>query len=70
MSRDSGTGCGVIIIAFVVIVVVLLIGKEFLDDMANYHSTGIKKYADSAGFYFMLLAGVAYLIYRFFKSDS
>ncbi len=70
MSRDSGVGCGIIIIAAVVILLVLYLAGGFLGNLANYHHSGNKGAADASGFFFMALVGVIYLIYRVFKSGK
>ena len=70
MSRDSGAGCGVLIVAVIVIALVLFLAAGFLGNMSNYMHSGNKGTADTAGLFFILLVGVLYFIYRVFKSGK
>lgn len=70
MSKDSGTGCGILLVAILVIALVLYLAGGFLGNLYNYHHSGNKVAADASFFFFVALAVVVYFIYRLFKSGK
>ena len=70
MSRNDGSGCAVIIVVIIVIALILFLGAGFLGNFSSYMRTGNKGTADTAGVFFLLLAGVVYFVYRVFKSGK
>lgn len=68
-NNDSGCsgGCGALIFFVIVIGVIVVLALEFVGNMSQYMRTGNKGTADTAGLFFLLLAGVIGFIYYMFK---
>jgi hypothetical protein len=63
-SSDSGCsgGCGALIAIAIVVVLIVFFALGFIGNMSQYMRTGNKDTADTAGLFFLLLAGIIGLI--------
>ena len=63
-NQDSGCsgGCGALIVVIIVIALIVFFALGFIGNMSQYMRTGNKDTADTAGLFFLLLAGVIGLI--------
>ena len=68
-SNDSGCsgGCGALIAIAIVVVLIVFFALGFIGNMSQYMRTGNKDTADTAGLFFLLLAGIIGLIIYSFK---
>ena len=68
-NQDSGCsgGCGALIVVIIVIALIVFFALGFIGNMSQYMRTGNKDTADTAGLFFLLLAGVIGFILYVYK---
>mgnify|MGYP003445485446 CR=1 FL=1 len=68
MNRSNDSGCGCMILAIVGIALIIFLLLGFVGNFVSYSKSGDKDTADVSGFFFLLLVGALYIVYRIFKN--
>lgn len=66
MSKNDGFGCGYILVCILGVLMILYVIGGFIANLHHYDESGSKTSANAAMFFFLLICGIGWLLYKFF----